>query len=277
MTKPSSRSIAGTLIPAIAVILCASNAWTIDTIVLNNGKAIQGAIVRFDSLAITIVPWDDRYALYPRSAVYTKSEILAITFDDGALPFGLLAEGRKQLYIQRGTWELSLAGSFRAVNPDTGDSYSNLNIPIRAGYFVAKNLSLELELMITQNLPEDMGYLMAASILIHPRFGILRSKSWLRPFLLMGWGFATGVPEGTSVPHAVQDPLNLFQAGVGFKIGEGRVALRLEYRGARLFGRQDRFQEGFDNEGNYFAYRVEETRSDVYHAVLIGFSVFLGP
>lgn len=277
MKKPRSHPIIALCASAIAVMLCLSDALAVDTILLNNGKAIQGAIVRLDSAAVTIVPWEDRYALYPRGDVYTRDEILAITFDSKTPPLELLAEGKKQLYIQRGTWELSLAASFRSVNPDTGDNYTNWNVPIRAGYFVARNLSVELELMMTQHQQEDMGYLMTASVLVHPKFSILQSKPWLRPFLLIGWGFATGVPEGTSIPHTTRDPLNIFQAGLGFKIGEGRIGLRLEYRGSDLFGRQDRFQQGIDEEGNYYAYRVESTRSDVYHAVLIGFSVFLGP
>jgi hypothetical protein len=277
MRIPHSSFAAALVFALIAIALSYAPTWALDTVVLKNGKVIQGAIIRMDSLAIIIAPWEDRNALYPRGDVYTKDEIQAVTFDSNVHASQLSLLGGDRLNIQTGVWELSMSASFQSVNPDEGENYSYSNIPIRAGYFVARNISLEVELMITQPETGDMGYLLSASGLIHPKFKALNSHPWLRPFVLIGWGFGTGVPLGSSVPNDTDDPLNLFQTGVGLKIGEGRVGLRVEYRLSSLFGRQDVFQEGTDEEGNYYAYRVERNRTDAFQSFLVGFSVFLGP
>jgi hypothetical protein len=272
----SSRVAVAAAFALIAIIMSCSKSWALDTVVLKNGKVIQGAIIRMDSLAIIIAPWEDRNALYPRGDVYTKDEIQAITFDTNVSVSLLTLLQNNRLNIQTGVWELSMSTSFQSVNPDEGENYSCLNIPIRAGYFVARNISLEVEMMITQPETGDMGYLISASGLIHPKIKALNSHPWIRPFLLMGWGFGTGVPLGDSVPSDTDNPLNLFQTGLGLKVGEGRVGLRIEYRISSLFGRQDIFREGTNEEGNYYAYRVEQNRTDVFQSLLIGFSVFLG-
>ena len=272
-----NRFAIATALALTAIALSCMKTWALDTIILKNGKVIQGAIIRMDSLAIIIAPWEDRDALYPRGDVYTKDEIQAITFDNAMSASRIsLLEGNR-LNVQRGVWELSMSASYRSVNPDEGENYTYVNLPIRAGYFVARNISLEVEMMITQPESGDMGYLLSASGLIHPMFQALNSHRWLRPFVLVGWGFGTGVPLGTSVPSDTDNLLNLFQAGLGLKIGEGRVGLRAEYRVSSLFGRQDVFQEGVDEEGNYYAYREEKNRTDGFQSILIGFSVFLGP
>jgi hypothetical protein len=260
---------------AYAIVLFAHYALAMDTVVLKNGKVIKGAILKMDSVAVIIAPWEDRNVLFPRGDVYTKDEIQAITFD-GKMPIFAPPAGEKSLLVHTGIWEMSLAASFRAVNPDQGDNYTQYSIPIRAGYFLARNISAEIELTVSQRENEDTGYLTTASILVHPKLKPLKSHQWLRPFILFGVGFGTGVPQGASVSADADNPLNIVQGGIGLKAGDGRIGLRLEYRGASLFGREDVFQEGYDDEGNYYAYRVEETRTDIFHSVFLGFSVFLG-
>ncbi len=258
----------------IALFLIISNSQALDTVVLNNGKVIQGAIIRLDSLSLIISPWEDRHVLFPRGDVYTKDEVRTITFD-GTIPSLSSSIGEKELYIGRGAWELSTGISFRSIDPEHGSSTTYLNIPIRAGYFLIRNLSAELEIMASQPKGEDMGYLATVSALLHPRFKLLNPTPWMRGFLLLGFGFGTGLPQGSTVPAADTDPLNIFQCGMGVKVGEGRVGLRLEYRFASLFGSRVTYQAG-DESGEYNAYRVEETQSDIFHTVLLGFSVFLG-
>lgn len=264
-------------IGVFALITCLSSAFALDTVILNNGKVIQGAIIKLDSISVLIAPWEDRSVLFPRGEVYAKAEVKAITFD-GSTPLFESVKGEKVLSMRMGTWELSLAASFRSINPDEGENTTFLNIPLRAGYFIARNVSLEVELMISQQKDEDMGYLMTASGLIHPRFPVMNPAPWMRGFLLFGWGFGTNAPLGESVLSADDDdPLNIIQGGLGYKIGDGRVGLRVEYRATSLFGTREVYREGYDNEGNYYAYRKDESQTTVFHSVMFGFSVFLGP
>lgn len=260
-----------------AFIACLSSAFALDTVVLSNGKVVQGAIIKLDSISVLIAPWEDRNVVFPRGEVYAKAEVKAITFD-GSTPLFQSAAGEKRLSFRTSTWELSLAASFRSINPDEGETTTFLNIPLRAGYFIARNVSLEVELMISQPKDEDMGYLMTASGLIHPRFPVMNPVPWMRGFLLFGWGFGTNAPQGESVLSADDDnPLNIIQGGLGCKIGDGRVGLRMEYRATSLFGIREVYREGYDNEGNYYAYRDDESQTTVFHSVMFGFSVFLGP
>ena len=260
----------------IALFLIISNSWALDTVVLTNGKVIQGAIIRLDSLSLIISPWEDRHVLFPRGEVFTKDEISAITFD-GSIPKLSAPDGAKILGIRRGTWELSTGISFRSIIPEVGNSTTYINIPFRAGYFLIRNVSIELEIMASQLKGEDMGYLTTISALVHPRFKLLNPAPWFRGFLLMGFGFGTGLPQGNTVSVSDTDPLNIIQGGVGVKVGEGRVGLRLEYRVASLFGIRETYQTGIDQTGQYYAHRVEETQSDIFQSILLGFSVFLGP
>ncbi len=258
----------------IALFLIISNSWALDTVLLKNGKVIQGAIIRLDSLSLIISPWEDRHALFPRGDVYTKDEVHTVTFD-GTIPSFSSSVGEKELYIGRGIWELSTGISFRSIDPEQGSSTTYLNIPIRAGYFLVRDLSAELEIMASQPKGGDMGYLATASALLHPKIKLFNPAPWMRGFLLLGFGFGTGLPQGSTVLATDTDPLNIVQGGVGVKMGEERVALRLEYRFTSLFGRRETYQSD-DESGEYYAYRVEETQSDLFHTVLLGFSVFLG-
>jgi hypothetical protein len=262
-------------VAVIALFLIVSHSWALDTVVLKNGKVIQGAIIRLDSLSLIISPWEERHALFPSGDVYTKDEIRTVTFD-GIIPSISTLVDEKELYIGKGIWELSTGISFRAIDPEEGSSTTFLNIPIRAGYFLARNLSAELEIMASQPKGEDMGYMVTASALIHPKFKAMNPTPWMRGFLLLGFGFGTGLPQGSTIPATETDPLNIVQGGLGVKVGEGRVGLRLEYRLASLFGNRVTYETGYDELGEYYAYRVENSQSDVYHTVLLGFSVFLG-
>jgi hypothetical protein len=259
----------------IALFLIISHSWALDTVVLKNGKVIQGAIIRLDSLSLVISPWEDRNALFPRGDVYTKDEIRTVSFD-ATIPSISSLVGEKELYIGHGVWELSTGISFRSVDPEEGSSTTYLNIPLRAGYFLARNLSAELEIMASQPKGQDMGYMATASALLHPKFKALNPTPWMRGFLLLGFGFGTGLPQGSTIPATDTDPMNVIQGGAGVKVGEGRVGLRLEYRFASLFGKREKYQTGINQSGEYYAYRVEETQSDIFHTVLLGFSVFLG-
>jgi hypothetical protein len=259
----------------LLVVLGIGNCWAMDTVVLTNGRVIHGAIISMDSISVIIAPWEDRNVLFPRGDVYAKDEIQAITFD-GRVPVFPTAPGEKSLHIRTGVWELSIAASYRSADPDEGENTSFLNVPLRAGYFLARNISGEVEFMVSQEKGEDMGYTMSASVLLHPRLRFLSSRLWLRPFVLFGMGFGTAVPQGGNVPSGEEDPLNLIQGGIGVKVGDGRVGLRVEYRAASLFGSQEIYREGYDEEGNYYAYRDDESQSHVYHTIMVGFSVFLG-
>jgi hypothetical protein len=259
------------LVGVVNVLPCRA----VDTVVLTNGKVINGAIIRLDSLSLIIVKWEDRNALFPRGEVYGKDEIQAITFN-GRVPVFGAEPGEKYLSIRKGVWELSLAASFRALKPDSGKSTTFMNVPLRAGYFLARNLSTELEIIMSQPKGGKMGYLMTVNGLIHPRFKLMNPRPWFRGFLLLGFGFGTAAPEGDVVPSTANDPMNIIQGGIGAKIGDGPVALRVEYRITSLFGKQETYNQGINNQGQFYAYRDDVTHNDIFHSITVGFSVFLG-
>jgi hypothetical protein len=264
------------MVALFMIAVMALSSWAEDTVVLHNGKVIHGAIIHVDSMSIIITPWEQRRALFPHGEAYGKDEIQAITFDGGIPVFGAVA-GVKNLSIQKGSWELSLAASFRSVQPDSGASSYFLNIPFRVGYFLTRNVSGELELMISQPKTGDMGYLMTANALIHPQFKLMNPRLWFRGFLLIGFGFGTAMPQGDVVAGTSDEPLNVVQGGIGVKIGSGPIALRVEYRATSMFGKREVYHQGYDNEGQYYAYRDNQSHTDVFHSITVGFSVFLNP
>jgi hypothetical protein len=111
----------------------------------------------------------------------------------------------------------------------TVDSYTNLNIPLRFGWFVWKGLELEPE--VTAIIPLESG---DGGVTFYCEFKVVynfKPAGKLVPFLGGSTGWGNGLPKrgaiaGSGNATTMADGL---LAGVKYVIGK-RIALRAEYR-----------------------------------------------
>jgi len=171
--------------------------------------------------------------------------------------------GSSVLYgqIEKGSWEMSVAGTFGSVSSSTngndGESTSLISIAARPGYYVINGLSIEPELYWTAIENERPIFNLAANV----SYTFRVAESGVSPFVLAGYGIGNGIPIFQRLIFRSSDEMDVsvLNAGGGVKFFVTKsVALRAEYRYQR-----------FNQEGDSF-----ETTAN-WHTILFGFSVFL--
>jgi hypothetical protein len=156
--------------------------------------------------------------------------------------------------IEQGDKEFSIAASFMSRKVEDGESWTVLNIPIRIGYFVTKNVEIEPEILFTSWEDEDLGYVLSGNLAYNVILADQESKTV--PFLFSGVGFSNTI---TYLPNfawlgAEDETWTVLNVGGGIKFFlQKRAALRFEYR----------FQK-FSGDWDY-----------TYHNMLLGVSAFL--
>jgi opacity protein-like surface antigen len=170
-----------------------------------------------------------------------------------------------------------LAFSLQKYHYDDGwkENYTIVQIPIRVGYFIWKGLEFEPELMLasekyTGYYPDgsvaysdnQTGYILSGNFL----YNFKLNSSRMIPFVLAGYGFGNGGPEGTDVDQYESGAKNsLLNLGAGIKFMFGNIgALRFEYR-----FRGGTVKYSYADDGG-----ITYTDKVNYHTVLLGLSLF---
>jgi hypothetical protein len=178
------------------------------------------------------------------------------------LACGTAARAEEPL-LHKGKVELSTAATLSVLSDRVEDqSTTIITVPVRAGYFITRNLALEGELAlshISYDSDSTTGVLFQGFAVYHLNPD---PKSPVVPFLLVGGGLGNGVDSVNGVIFVTDVTTTLLSAGAGIKgfVGE-RAALRLEYRFTRTA-----YDEEFD--GFREAQRLHN------HRVFAGISLF---
>lgn len=163
--------------------------------------------------------------------------------------------------IEKGSWEMSLAGTFGSVSTSTngsdGESTSLLSLAARPGYYLTDGLSIEPEFYWTAIEEQRPLFSIAANV----SYTFRVSESGFSPFLLAGYGLGNGIPlfQRLMFRSSNEMDVSVLNLGGGLKyFVTTSVALRAEYR-------YQRFNQEEDSN---------ETTAN-WHTILFGFSVFL--
>lgn len=174
---------------------------------------------------------------------------------------------------KQGDWELSLSGYLGSIKHSTkvtgpsyhrdygGEAQSYVVSALRTGYYFIEGFEFEPE--ITWTAQEHFPPALALSANISLNLNIPNSK--VTPFLLIGYGYANGLPITQRLLGRESDQLDIgcFSAGAGLKIFVAApVALRIEYR-----------YQSYNQETSNYGYSYESTTT--FHTLLIGFSFLL--
>jgi len=172
----------------------------------------------------------------------------------------LIAEGRAQ--PTAGTFELSFSPSFSSYKPrEAKESYETVNIPVRVGYFLNRNLELEPELWLT--IPDESQYTgMTFSANVCWNF-VGASKTV--PFILAGIGYGNGY-QFLNVASDQETGIFVYGFGAGVKIFlNPHVGIRTEYRFRHYSG---------SKEVQIWGDSLKRDLGLTSHDFLIGFSMY---
>lgn len=169
-------------------------------------------------------------------------------------------------HVRKARVELSASASFARVRiAETGESVTDLNVPLRAGFLITDRLELEGEMLFTHEGGEydsETGALFQANGLYH-----FASRGRVAPFVLLGGGRGNAV-EFLTLARDAGTSVTAVNLGAGLKVFLGdHGGLRIEYRFTRLSG--DILFEVKD------AGFEERDIGASYHKLLVGVSVWL--
>ena len=142
--------------------------------------------------------------------------------------------------IEKGDKELSIAASFMSRKYEDGEAWTVINIPIRLGVFVTKNVEIEPEILFSKWEDEDLGFLLSGNLAYN--FTILEPESRTVPFLFSGFGFSNTYVYFPSflLPGIEDETWTVVNLGGGAKFFLSKAAaLRWEYRFQKFFGDWD--------------------------------------
>jgi hypothetical protein len=141
---------------------------------------------------------------------------------------------------EKGDKELSIAASFMSRKYEHGEAWTVINIPIRLGIFVTKNVAIEPEILFAKYEEQDAGFILSCNLAYN--FTLSDPESRTVPFLFSGFGFSNTIvhlPDFamSGAEDETWTPLNL-GGGVKFFLSKS-AALRWEYRFQKFMGDWD--------------------------------------
>ncbi|MBI5058540.1 hypothetical protein HZB60_02025 [candidate division KSB1 bacterium] len=204
--------------------LAPETVWAVDYVVLRDGRTVQGAILRLDSMSITMTDWEYRTLLQPPLQVYTKDEIRSIWY---AQPEQVV---RQRILFRPRPKQIELAGGL-AFQTTAGTDYDRESIgqvSVICGMSAARWFGFELDAIYTGPSGSSgfqRGFQTLANLAVYP-------VTWrgIVPFAVAGGGAAIDVPFDRLVLTRSDDVGNVADIGVGAKAGANGIGARFEVR-----------------------------------------------
>ena len=221
------KSIATGLVLTVLILLSIP-VKAADWIRLKDGRIIECAVLRQDTVAVFTTDWKSRHLAQPQLQVYSRDEVESIWFTHpGNAPRG-------QYLPHANGWELGGGAAFQTWASDKLERRSLLMISVHGGYTVLPMLSFELDGDFTFPLGGradstwkryGTGYQTVMNIVAHP----FNWKGFV-PYITGGGGVALDVPIGGVVLTESDVARNLVDIGVGIKWGSAGIGYRIEWR-----------------------------------------------
>ncbi len=202
-----------------------------DFVRLKSGRLIEGAVIRQDTIAVYLAPWDQRALRQPELQVFARDEVESIWL--GGKP----AKGVRRKYTPRpGLVELGGGLGLQTWASTLHQRRHLIQFSTLVGTSISDYLGMELvgEMTAPFGKSADPGFdsLQFSYQLALHLVGTLKTKSPFTPFAYVGAGIGRDVSTAgvTLTKHA--DDRNLVEVGIGAKLGFGGVGLRTEIRHA---------------------------------------------
>lgn len=200
-----------------------------DVVRLRNGRIIKGAVVRQDTSAVYITPWEQRLLRQPEFEVFTRDEVESIWFiapPEGARTFSFSPHS--------GMFEIAGGVTFQTWASSIQHRRYLAQASLLAGYMITKHIGFELNADITAPYaqksdtlydPYRFGHQMTLRVI-----GTMDLKLPFVPYAFVGGGSSVAVPEAGSVRTTSEDVHSVFDAGAGVKIAANGFGVRFELR-----------------------------------------------
>jgi hypothetical protein len=226
----------------IAGVLWAISASGMDYVELKNGKLIEGAILRQDTIAVFMTTWEMRAEQFPPLQVFARDEIKAIWFEKPSFNRSSHSAYRP---LSR---QLELGGgmTFQTWQASNQDRRNLLQLSVFGGVSITPVLGLELDADLTypfgdEDTPAwdnlDFSHQVSMNLLAH-----YPTKRKIVPYVLVGGGSAEGVPVAGVLLTDAAEIRSMVHAGLGFKYGFDGLGFRVELRHAYYIWEETRLE-----------------------------------
>lgn len=199
-----------------------------DYVRLKDGRLIECAVIRQDTMAVFTTDWASRSLIQPPLQVYSREEVESIWFSKPGK-----FESSKYKPHPNG-WEVGGGLAWQTWAETEVVRRNLLILSVHGGYTVLKQLSFEIDGDFTFPMggasdsiwdANATGYQTVMNVVAHP-------YSWrgFVPYVFFGGGAALGVPIDRTVLTSSTDVRNLLDLGVGLKWGSGGLGYKIEWR-----------------------------------------------
>lgn len=200
-----------------------------DYVRLRDGRVIEGAILRQDTLSVIITDWEQRHLRQPVVQAFAREEVESIWIETKPSSTSIRVFKSRPGLIEIGgglsmqTWAASVHGRRYLIQ-----------LSFQGGYSITEYLGLELagDFTIPRGKSSDtqydslrFGYQTALHVV-----GSLPNKSPWTPYVFVGGGSALEVPRAGVVQTTADDLRSLIDIGIGVKVGLNGIGLRTELR-----------------------------------------------
>ncbi|MBK6909672.1 MAG: hypothetical protein IPK53_06275 [bacterium] len=216
------------LLVNILVVLPATG---MDFVRLRDGRVVEGAVIRQDTLAVYLAPWDQRHLRQPDMEVFGRSEVESVWL--GAPPHESAA---RPYTLHSGLLEIGGGLSFQTWAASVHERRYLMQFSVQSGYAITKYLGTEIaadfSAPFAHKTDKDYDALrFGYQVALHVVGTLDMGSSWI-PFAYVGGGGALEVPRAGLVETTSDDARSLIDVGIGVKSGWNGLGLRAEVRHA---------------------------------------------
>jgi hypothetical protein len=254
------------LLLTVSLLVSAIPASSMDYVRLRNGKIIEGAILRQDTLSLFITDWDSRQMRQPPIQVFTREEVESVWFVE---PKASVGESRTYRPHSSGT-ELGGDLCFQTwAESGLPDRRYLLQTTLHGGYSITKALGIEADFDLSYPFGSksdttwhklDAATQVSLNVVAHPFI-------WndLVPYALLGGGAAQAIPMDHVMLISSTDTRAMVNIGLGVKWGKDGIGIRAEWRHSFYSWQPDKLVTGYRWVGadlEEYQYRAEEQNAD---------------
>lgn len=217
------------LLLSVAVVVNIGSAA--DFVRLRDGRLIEGAVIRQDTLTLYMTSWEQRHLRQPELQVFTRDEVESIWI--GGKP----TESASRKYsLYPGLMEIGGGFGFQTWQSSVQLRRYLLQLSFHGGYSITKFLGTEVAADFTipfsSNQDEEYKSLrFGHQVALHIVGSFKTDNAWT-PFAYVGGGTATDVPTAGLVYTTTNDIRSLVDIGIGMKLGLNGLGIRAEIRHA---------------------------------------------
>lgn len=237
-----------------------SQAHAFDYVRLRNGRLIEGAVIRQDTSAVFVVPWEQRSLRQPDVQVFAHSEVESIWL--GQKP----ARVAVRKYIPRtGMFEVGGGLDMQTWASSLHERRYLLQFSGLVGTSITNYLATELVGNISAPFASAAGSSydslnFAYQLALHVLANVDINRAFI-PFAFVGAGVGRDVPKAGVIESVTYDDRSLLEIGAGLKMGINGIGVRVELKHAYYHWNKKQLVGTFNGEDLYTERQSEDATS----------------